>query len=272
LILNRWIISETAAAADEVTRALEQLRFNEAANIAYQFVWSRYCDWYLELIKPILTAGTETARAETRATAAWARDQLFKLLHPFMPFITEELWDRTAERSSLLIIADWPQAALSRNEEACAEIEWLITLVSGVRSVRTEMNVPAGAKIELVLVDASAASHARLERNLDSISTLARLSSVSFAETVPTASAQFVLGEAVVALPLGGVIDVTKERARLQKELQRAESEIAKVDAKLGNADFISRAPEDVIDEQKERRAESEALATRLREAVGRLG
>jgi valyl-tRNA synthetase len=123
-----------------------------------------------------------------------------------------------------------------------------------------------------VLVGASAASRARLERNLDSITTLARLSSVSCVETVPPASAQFVLGEAVAALPLGDVIDVAKERARLQKELQRAESEIAKVDAKLGNADFISRAPEDVVDEQKERRAESEALAARLREAVGRLG
>jgi valyl-tRNA synthetase len=272
LTVNRWIISETVAAAAEVTRALEQLRFNEAANIAYQFVWSRYCDWYLELIKPILTGGTDAARAETRATAAWARDQLFKLLHPFMPFITEELWERTAKRASLLILADWPESAVTRNEEACAEIEWLILLVSGVRSVRTEMNVPGAAKIELVLVAASAVSRARLERNLDSITTLARLSSVSFVETVPAASAQFVLGEAVAALPLGDVIDVAKERARLQKELQRAESEIAKVDAKLCNAEFISRAPEDVIDEQKERRADSEALAARLREAVGRLG
>ncbi|HEX4078395.1 MAG TPA: valine--tRNA ligase [Rhizomicrobium sp.] len=272
LTVNRWIISETTAAAREVTRALEQLRFNEAANTAYQFVWSRYCDWYLELIKPILTGGSDAARAETRATAAWARDQLFKLLHPFMPFITEELWERTAERGSLLILADWPESAAAPNEEACAEIEWLIALVSGVRSVRTEMNVPAGAKIELVLVGASSDSRARLERNLDSITTLARLSSVSFADAVLPASAQFVLGEAIAALPLGDVIDLAKERARLQKDLQRAESEIAKIDAKLGNADFISRAPEDIIEEQKERRADSEALAARLREAVSRLG
>jgi len=272
LTVNKWIISETGAAVREVTRALEQLRFNEAAHTAYQFVWSRYCDWYLELIKPILTGGTDAARAETRATAAWARDQLFKLLHPFMPFITEELWERTADRDSLLILADWPESAIAPNEEACAEIEWLIALVSGVRSVRTEMNVPAGAMIELVLVHASAASRTRLQRNRDSISTLARLSSVAFVETVPPASAQFVLGEAVAALPLGDVIDVTKERARLQKEVQRAQSEIAKIDAKLANADFISRAPEDIIVEQKERRADSEALAARLREAVNRLG
>ncbi|MGH6878194.1 MAG: valine--tRNA ligase [Rhizomicrobium sp.] len=270
--VNRWIIAETAAAAREITHSVEQLRFNDAANAAYQFVWSRFCDWYLELIKPVLTGSDEAARSETRAAAAWVRDRILGMLHPFMPFITEELWERTSDRPSLLIIADWPRIDAPANEDACAEIEWLIALVSGVRSVRSEMNVPAAAKIELVLIGANAASRTRLKRNLDSIMTLARLSSVSFAGEVPGGSAQFLAGEAVAALPLGDVIDFAKERARLEKELQRSQSEIAKIDAKLGNADFLSRAPEDVIEEQKERRGDAEALALRLREAVGRIG
>jgi len=276
LTLNSWIVAETAVAAGEITRALESLRFGDAASAAYRFVWSRYCDWYLELAKPLLSGDDTAASEETRSTAAWVRDQVLKLLHPFMPFMTEELWGRTGERGegpgSLLILAAWPRIEALRNEEACAEIEWLIALVSGVRSVRTEMNVPAAARIPLALAGASAATRARLERNRDALVTLGRLSSISFVEAPPVGSAQFIVGEAVAALPLGDVIDVAKERGRLHKELERAESEIARVDAKLGNAEFLARAPEDIIDEQKERRADAETLASRLREAVGRLG
>ena len=274
--VNKWIVTQTAEASSGMTGALEELRFNEGANGLYQFVWSVFCDWYLELIKPVLNGSDETAKAETRATTAWVRDQILKLLHPLMPFITEELWARTAGpevRKDLLIVTSWPDF---RNQtfdpEATRELNWVIELVSGVRSVRAEMNVPASARIALVLKGATEATRARLARNQDSIITLARLSSVEFSEMVPQGSAQFVVGEIVAALPLGDVIDFAKERVRLQKDLQRAESEIARFDAKLGNADFVARAPEDVIDEQKEKRAEAAALAMRLREAVGRLG
>jgi len=274
--VNKWIVTQTAEASSGMTGALEELRFNEGANGLYQFVWSVFCDWYLELIKPVLNGSDETAKAETRATTAWVRDQILKLLHPLMPFITEELWARTAGpevRKDLLIVTSWPDF---RNQtfdpEATRELNWVIELVSGVRSVRAEMNVPASARIALVLKGATEATRARLARNQDSIITLARLSSVEFSEMVPQGSAQFVVGEIVAALPLGDVIDFAKERVRLQKELQRAEAEIARFDAKLGNADFVARAPEDVIDEQKEKRAEAAALAMRLREAVGRLG
>jgi len=274
--LNKWIVAETAAAVRRVTQALEELRFNDAANLAYQFVWSRFCDWYLELVKTVFSAGNEAAATEARATVAWVRDQILKLLHPFMPFITEELWGRTAERGrgfdSLLIRTAWPQPAAQPDAEACGEIEWLIELVSGVRSVRMEANVPAAAKIGLVLRGANAATRSRLERNRDAVAALARLSAVSFAESIPRDSAQFVIREAMAALPLGDVIDLEKERARLRKELQRAEAEIARFDTKLGNADFLARAPEDVIDEQKERRADAEALASRLRDAAAHLG
>ncbi|MGH6887921.1 MAG: valine--tRNA ligase [Rhizomicrobium sp.] len=272
LTVNKWIVAEAAAAAREITRALEQHRFNEAAAIAYQFVWSRFCDWYLELIKPVLAGSDAAHAAETRAAAAFVRDRILALLHPFMPFVTEELWGRTAGRAALLIVSEWPRLSGPENDDARAEIEWVIALVSGVRSVRTEMNVPAAARITLVLTGADATTRDRLARNRDAVTTLARLSSVEFAATVPPASAQFVIGESVAALPLGEVIDLAQERTRLEKELARAKADIAKIDAKLGNADFAARAPEDVIQEQKQRRADTEALAQRLSEAVARLG
>jgi valyl-tRNA synthetase len=272
LTVNKWIIAETVAAARSVTQGIEQLRFNEAAQAAYQFVWSLFCDWYLELIKPVLNAGAAKERDETRATAAWVRDQILKLLHPFMPFVTEELWRVTAERPSMLVVAPWPAIETPTNVQARAEIDWLIDLVSGIRSVRTEMNVPAASKIDLVLSGASTQTRERLAYHREALTTLARLASAEISESIPAASAQFVIAEATAALPLGNVIDLAKERARLEKDILRAESEIARLDAKLNNAEFIARAPEGIIDEQKRRRADAELLAGRLREAVRRLG
>jgi valyl-tRNA synthetase len=275
--VNKWIVAETARAAAEVTANLEALRFNDAAGAVYHFVWDVYCDWYLEFIKPLLNGTDEGAKAEARMTAAWVRDQILKLLHPFMPYITEELWARTAEhgekRASLLIEAEWPQlSALPSNEDACTEMQWVIDLVAGVRSIRAEMNVPPSAKIALVLKDASAATRERLEGHHGVILTLARLSSANIADAIPQGSAQFVVGEAVAALPLGDVIDFAKERARLEKELKKAHDEIARFEAKLANEQFVSRAPEEVLTEQREKRAEAVALAARLKEAMGRLG
>jgi len=274
--VNRWIVAECARTAAEVTKNLEELHFNEAASAIYRFVWDVFCDWYLELIKPLLNGEDDAAKAEARATAAWARDSILALLHPFMPFITEELWARTSEstapRSTLLIEAAWPQLAnLPANDDAREEMHWIIDLVSGVRSIRAEMNVPPSAKIALLLKDASPASNDRLDRNRHVIMTLARLASGHATDTLPAGCAQFVLGEATVALPLGDVIDFAKERARLEKELKKARDEIARFDAKLGNEQFVSRAPEDVLTEQREKRAEAAALATRLSEAVMRL-
>jgi valyl-tRNA synthetase len=274
--VNKWIVAECAKAAAEVTTQLEDLRFNDAAGAAYRFVWDIYCDWYLELIKPLLNGTDEGAKAEARMTAAWTRDQILKLLHPFMPYITEELWARTAEhadpRDSLLIEAPWPElGSHPKNDAASAEMRWIIDLVMGVRSIRSEMNVPPSAKIALVLKDASAESKGRLDRNLGVIMTLARLASAHPADTLPEGSAQFVLNEAIVALPLGDVIDFAKERARLEKDLKKAEEEIARLNAKLGNEQFVSRAPEDVLTEQREKLAEATALASRLKEAVARL-
>jgi valyl-tRNA synthetase len=275
--VNKWIVAEAARATAAATEALEAYRFNEAAGAAYHFVWDVYCDWYLEFIKPLLNGTDEGAKAEARMTAAWVRDVILKLLHPFMPYITEELWARTVEhltpRQTLLIEAEWPElSALPRNEAASAEMQWVIELVLGIRSIRSEMNVPPSAKIALVLKDAGTDTKLRLERHQSVIATLGRLASTEVAAAIPKGSAQFVIGEAVAALPLGDVIDFAKERARLEKELKKAAAEIARFDAKLANPQFVSRAPEEVLQEQRDKRADAVALQTRLKEAIKRLG
>jgi valyl-tRNA synthetase len=273
--VNRWIAGEVERAAAAVTTGIEGYRFNEAAGAVYEFVWGTFCDWYLELIKPILEADDEAAKAETRATTAWALDQILKLLHPFMPFITEELWDRLATgaagRETLLCLASWPVLEGLADPEADAEIGWLVQLIGEVRSVRSEMNVPGGAKIPLVLVGARKAERARAERHEDTIKRIARIDEMSFARTAPRGSAQIVIGETTVALPLAGVIDMAAERARLAREFDKAQAEIAKIDTKLGNAQFVAKAPPEVVEENRERRTGFEATARKLRAALQRV-
>ncbi len=204
--VNRWIVAETARAVAEVTRALAAYRFNEAAGAVYHFVWDVFCDWYVEFIKPVLNGNDEAAKNETRDTAAWALDRILQLLHPFMPFITEELWARMAEhavpRRTSLMLSPWPDlTSLPKHEDATVEMNWLIELISGVRSLRSEMNVPPGARIALSLKDASKETAARLARHREVVTTLARLSSARVSAEIPPGAVQFVLGEAVAALP-----------------------------------------------------------------------
>jgi valyl-tRNA synthetase len=272
--VNKWIALELVFAIQVVTNSIAKLRFNEAASAAYHFVYDTFCDWYIEITKPIFQFGSDAAKAETRATTAWARDQILKLLHPFMPFITEELWAATAPtpRATLLVLADWPETiTLSGFDVATAEMFWVMEFIKGVRSVRAEMNVPAGAKIEALLIGANEIAKKRLTRNQDVIMAMARLTKVTVVEAVPKGSAQFMLEEAVVALPLGDVIDFAKERARLEKDLKKAQEEITRFDAKLSNEQFVSKAPEEVLAEQREKRAEAATLAVRLTDAIGRL-
>jgi valyl-tRNA synthetase len=273
--LNRWIAGEVERTAAAVTAGIEAYKFNEAATAIYEFTWGTFCDWYLELAKPILTGTDEAAKAETRATTAWALDQILKLLHPFMPFVTEELWTRLVEvgvqRENLLALSAWPKFSGLANAEADEEIGWLVKLISEVRSVRSEMNVPGGAKIPLVLVGAGAAERARAERHEETIERLARLEGISFAKSPPKGSAQIVLGATTAALPLTDIIDMAAERARLVREMEKCRSEIAKVDAKLANESFVAKAPADVVEENRERRAEFEATAKKLEAALKRL-
>lgn len=299
--LNRWIAHETAHATQEVTEAIEAYRFNDAANTIYRFVWNVYCDWYLELAKPVLTGPDSPAKQETQAAVAWARDEILKLLHPFMPFITEELWAVTAKREGVLALAKWPlekspfydpaiQAAMAGDSlavplpvslspppepfsdpKAEAEIGWLIDLVTTIRSVRAEMNIPPATLFPLILIDASGELKARAERWSDVIKRLARVADISFAGGAPQGALQLLVRDEVAAIPLKGVIDLGAERVRLEKELAKAEADIKRVDAKLGNADFVARAPEEVIDEQREKRDEADARKTKILEAIERL-
>jgi len=267
--LNRWIAHETAKAVAEVTEAIEAYRFNDAAAAVYRFVWNIYCDWYLELAKPLLTGPDGASKSETQAMVAWARDEILKLLHPFMPFVTEELWAVTGKHDALLAFDKWPSLQGLADDKAEAEIGWVIDLVTAIRSVRAEMNITAA--IPVVLVGASAESKARAERWAEFIKRLARVSDISSAATAPKGSVQLVVRGEVAALPLKGVIDLAAERARLAKEMQKADADIARVDAKLNNPNFMARAPEEVVEEEQEKREEALARKTKIAEALDRL-
>jgi valyl-tRNA synthetase len=273
--LNRWIAHETAAATHEVTAALEAYKFNDAANAAYRFVWNVYCDWYVELSKPLLTGPDGPAKDETRAMAAWVLDEILKLLHPFMPFITEELWRVTGEqglkREGLLVLSSWPAHQGLDDPAAEGEIGWLIDLVTAVRSVRAEMNIPPATLFPLVLAGASEQSEARAGRWAEFIKRLARVADITFADKPPAGSVQLLVRGEIAALPLKGVIDLDAERARLQREMAKAEADIKRVDAKLANADFIARAPEEVVDGEREKREEAEQRKAKILEALERL-
>ncbi len=274
-LLNRWIAHETAKAAREITEAIESYRFNEAAGTAYRFVWNIFCDWYLELGKPVLQGGDGPAKDETRAMTAWVRDQILRLLHPFTPFVTEELWRVTAQagpaRATLLALADWPRLDTLDDVEAEAELGWVIDLVSAIRSVRTEMNVAPSVEMPLVLITSSATTQRRTQRWGETIQRLARISRISQASSAPQGAVQLIVRGEIAALPLAGVIDLAAENARLQKEMARVASDIARIDAKLANGDFLRRAPEEVIEGEREKREEAAARRCKIMEALERL-
>ncbi len=266
--LNQWIVHEANECAATVTRELEAFRFNDAAGAIYKFTWNVFCDWYLELAKPTFMGDDEAAKAETRATAAWALDQILKLLHPFMPFISEELWGAFASREAL-ITAAWPNMDTGlENPDAAEEMNWVIDLITAIRSVRQEMNVPAGAKIPMVFSGSGAEK--RIDAHHDVLSRLARLSEIT-AGAPPKGAVQIVHGETTVALPLGGVIDIEAERARLDKEIAKAAKEIDGIDKKLANKNFVERAPKEVVEEQHMRRADFETQIEKLKAALERL-
>lgn len=274
LAVNRWIIAETIATVQALDLALADLRFDEAANSIYQFVWSRFCDWYLELIKPVLQGeGVAAADAEeTRAVAGWVLDQILVMLHPFMPFITEELWSKMGSRDHDLIVAKWPMAdARALDPSAAQEIDWLIRLVSEIRAARTELNVPPGARLPLHVRDASADTAARL---IGQEAALARLARVDQAQgDAPAGGAlQLVLDEATFVLPLGDVVDLDAERARLTKAIAAAEKERDSLAGRLGNPSFVERAKPEAVEKARADHAEKAAEAERLSAALARLG
>jgi valyl-tRNA synthetase len=273
--LNRWIAHETGKAQREITEAIEAYRFNDAANAAYRFIWNIFCDWYVELAKPLLQGADGPAKDETRAMAAWVRDEILKLLHPFTPFVTEELWRVTAEggpaRAGLLALAPWPKHDALDDPDAEAEIGWVIDLLTAIRSVRAEMNIVVTTELPLVLVGVSKATQARVGRWADIIRRLARLSGISLADSAPQGAVQLIVRGEVAALPLKGVIDFAAEQARLEKEMARADADIARIDAKLNNPNFVARAAEEVVEGEREKREEAEARRLKIVEALERL-
>ncbi|WP_274424497.1 valine--tRNA ligase [Chelativorans sp. YIM 93263] len=273
LTINRWILTELTRASDAITEGITSHRFNEAAASAYRFVWSLFCDWYLELLKPVFSGDDEQAKAEARACTAYVLDQTYKLLHPMMPFMTEELWAQTAGeggRDEILALTRWPSPDFE-DEEAADDVNWLVDLVSGIRSVRAEMNVPPSATAPLVVAGAEETTRERVARHQPAIQRLARIDDVVFSDEAPKGAAQILLGEATFSLPLGELIDLKTEVARLEKEIAKTTGEIQRLEKKLGNDKFVANAPEEIVAAEREKLAEFGEAKTRLEAALARV-
>ncbi len=275
LTVNRWIVGEAAALGADVAAALGDYRFNDAAQALHRFVWHRFCDWHLEFAKPVLRDGSAGDLAETRAATAWVLDRILHLLHPIMPFVTEELWAELAPeggRDGLLVTRPWPgtDEAL-RDAEAEKEMDWVIRTIGAVRAVRSEMNVPAASETEMIVVGASEATAGRLEAHEGALARLARLSRITTADTLPADAARAVVDEITIGLPLGDVIDIAAESARLAREMEKADAEVSKAERKLADGRFVSRAPPEVVEEQRRRAAESRRARDRLAQALEQL-
>jgi valyl-tRNA synthetase len=265
LPVNRWIIGEVVETLARLDRAFDELRYDEMADAIYHFVWGTFCDWYVELIKG-------SFGEETRKVAAWAFDQILVMLHPLMPFITEELWHAMGERPCELIVAKWPEPQAQVDPYAKAELDWLVRLVSELRSARTELNIPPSAKLDLFAADASDETAARLERNHGMISRLARLATIQLSRFSGSGAAQVVVDEATFALPLEGVIDVEAEKARLEKAAAAAEKERDSLAQRLGNPSFTERAKPEAVEKARVDHEAKRAEGERLRAALERLG
>jgi valyl-tRNA synthetase len=281
--LNRWVLSEAARAESDIASAIEGYRFNEAADACYRFVWGTFCDWFIELSKPVLQSDIDSPeKAEIQATVAHCIDLICQLLHPFMPYLTEELWAAKADvgapravqrdNETLLCLADWPDVAHLANADAEAEVGWVVDLVSEVRSVRSEMNVPGGAQVKLAFIEASQAVNDRVARWDATLKRLARLEAISFETSPPPLSVPVQVRRDAAAMPLGDIIDVAAEKLRLAKEIGKLDGDILGTQKKLANAEFVAKAPEDVIEENRERLVTAGARKKRLEEAVRRLG
>ncbi|HWT31597.1 MAG TPA: valine--tRNA ligase [Propylenella sp.] len=269
--VNRWILTEATRATRDVTAALESFRFNDAAEAVYHFVWATFCDWYIELIKPVILSDDEAAKMEARATAGHVLGTILRLLHPFMPYMTEALWAEVGGKTDrVLALARWPTPDFS-DDTSAAEINWLVELVGAIRSLRNEMNVPTAARTPLTAIGNDPILVERLRRHAGPIERMARIDGIESASNPPKGSAQIVVSGATIALPLAGIIDFSAEQARLEKEIARVDGEIARIDKKLANDNFVSRAPEEVVEAEREKRAAYAADRERLAAALKRV-
>jgi len=264
LPVNRWIIGEVVNTLSELDKAFDEMRFDDMANAIYHFTWGTFCDWYVELVKGAFDD-------ETKRVAAWAFDQILVMLHPFMPFVTEELWNAN-ERPYELIVAKWPEPEAQADPQAKAEMEWLIDLVSQIRSARTELSVPPSAKLHLFATNAPDETANRLDRLHAMLTRLARLESIQLSPFEGAGAAQVVAAGTTYALPLEGVIDLASERGRLSKAAEAAEKERDNLAQRLGNPNFAERAKPEAVEKARADHAEKSADAERYRAALERLG
>jgi valyl-tRNA synthetase len=255
--VNRWILGELSQCIADVTKGIEDYRFDEGAGAIYRFVWNTFCDWYLELIKPLLGGMDDAAKSETRKVCGYVLDETLKLLHPFMPFVTEELWDRRApgrvQDKGFLMGQDWPVFTGFHDEAATEEVEWVIDMITELRSLRNDLGVPAGAKIPLALVKAGPEIESRAMRHEDVLKRLARLEDIAFTDATPEGAVTAVFGATVAALQIADFVDVDEARKRLDKELGQIEKDITSTEKKLSNENFVARAPEEIVEENRQR-------------------
>ena len=273
LTVNKWIVSKVVKTTQAVDQAIQAYRFNDGANALYQFTWGTFCDWYLEFTKPIFDAGDESAMAETRAATAWALDQILKLLHPFMPYVTEELWAQLGEkRDRLLIVEPWPmfEGALT-DQVAKDDMDFVVRLISEIRAVRSEMNVTPKAQVALSHIQADPATTQRLETHNDLIVRLAHLSGIDASGDVPKGAVQIIVDDTTYALPLADVIDIGEEKARLEKEIKKWDGEITRFEKKLGNKKFVDKAPPEVVETEREKLEDAKQSRFKIEEALARL-
>ncbi|MEL7320069.1 MAG: valine--tRNA ligase, partial [Pseudomonadota bacterium] len=275
LAANQWIIGEVQQVCEEIEKAMADLRFDAAANAIYQFTWSKFCDWYLELIKPIFAEGSDPdalPAKETREVAGWALDQIFVMLHPFMPFITEELWHAQGERSYDLITASWPNPRAEVSKEATDAIDWVIELTTNVRSAKNELGIAPGAKLAGYLPEASDLATSTIERSSAAIERLARLIPVTVGEAPTGPAMQVTAMSDVFVIPLEGIVDIDAEKTRLEKALTASEKEAKSLDGRLSNANFVERAKAEAVEKAKADFAHHSAEIERLKAALQRLG
>ncbi|WP_235982093.1 valine--tRNA ligase [Novosphingobium aerophilum] len=263
--VNRWIVGEVVETVAALDSALADLRFDAAANTIYHFVWDQFCDWYIELVKGSFDE-------ETRAVAGWVLDQILVMLHPFMPFITEELWNKLGERPHELIVAQWPAPQAAVDPAAKAEVEWLIALIGNLRTAKNELGIAPGARLDAYLPEASAATRGIIERNPGAIDRLARLSAIRFEPAPAGAAMQVGAGDANIVIPLEGVIDIAAEKTRLEKALAAAEKEAKSLDGRLSNPAFVEKAKPEAVEKARADHAMHAAEAERLKAALARLG
>jgi valyl-tRNA synthetase len=300
LAANQWIIGEVQACVTEIEKAMADLRFDAAANAIYQFTWSKFCDWYLELVKPVLSpvtpaqagaqsgdapsapldpglrreddGGAWSPQSETRAVAGWALDQILVMLHPFMPFITEELWHKLGQRDYELILAQWPAPEAEVSKEATDAIDWVIDLTTNTRSAKNELGIAPGAKLAAFLAAPSDVATRTIERSSAAIERLARLTPVTIGEAPAGPAMQVTAGEDVFVIPLEGIVDIAAEKARLEKALAASTKEAKSLDGRLSNPAFAEKAKPEAVEKARADLAHHTGEVERLTAALARLG